>query len=103
MPDTSRRRLALLLIAVVRAAYIGIGGTTTLGFTGGTALRLVLSALVLGAPTVLMGGTLPAVVRAAENAGDLPRRTVGVLYGVNTLGAVAGTLWTTFVSLEYLG
>src|SRR5262249_15525992 len=95
--------LSPLLIALVRAAYIGAGGTTVLGLTAGTALRLAFAALVLGAPTVLMGGTLPAVTRAAEYAGDVPRRTLGVLYGVNTLGAVAGTLWTTFVSLEVLG
>src|SRR5262249_8902236 len=46
--------LSPLLIAFVRAAYIGIGGVTTLGPIVGTALRLGLSALVLGVPTVLM-------------------------------------------------
>ena len=95
--------LSPLLIALVRSAYIAVGGTTTLGLIGGTALRLALSALVLGVPTVLMGGTLPAIVRAAEYAGGMRRRNLGVLYGKNTLGAVAGTLWTTFVSLESMG
>jgi spermidine synthase len=42
-------------------------------------------------------------VRAVESASDVRRRNLGILYGTNTLGAVAGTLATTFVSLEHLG
>ena len=95
--------LSPLLIVLVRTAYIGMGGTARLGLLAGTALRLVLSALVLGVPTFLMGGTLPAAVRAAEHAADAGRRRMGLLYGANTLGAVAGALWATFVSLELLG
>ncbi len=92
-----------LLIAAVRAAYIGLGGTDALGGFGGTAMRLVLSALVLGVPTFLMGGTLPATVRAVTRAGDVGRRTVGLLYAVNTLGAVTGTVATVFWAIEMLG
>lgn len=92
-----------LLIAAVRAAYIGVGGTDALGGFGGTAMRLVLSALVLGVPTFLMGGTLPATVRAVTRAGDVGRRTVGLLYAVNTLGAVSGTVATVFWAIEMLG
>ena len=92
-----------LLVAIVRAVYIAMGGSTTLGLFGGTAVRLLLAAAVLGVPTILMGGTLPAATRAVEHAGDASRRRMGLLYGVNTLGAVLGTLWATFVSLETLG
>ncbi|MFL6196861.1 MAG: fused MFS/spermidine synthase [Thermoanaerobaculia bacterium] len=92
-----------LLLTLVRDLYIGLGGTTRLGLAVGTPVRLVLSALVLAAPTLLMGGTLPAVARAVESESDSGRRDLAVLYGINTLGAVLGALATTFVILEALG
>lgn len=91
------------LLALVRDLYVALGGSTRLGLGGGTVLRLVLAALVLGVPTFLMGGTLPAMARAIERSADRGRRLVGTLYAANTLGAVAGTLVTTFFSLEILG
>jgi spermidine synthase len=94
---------SLLLIALARYLYIAIGGVSTLGPLAATGLRIGLCALVLGPATFLMGGTLPAVVRALEHAADRSRRTVGLLYGVNTCGAVLGTAWATFVSLERWG
>ena len=95
--------LSPVLIALVAVLYIRLGGTTALGFVAGTGVRLLLSALVLGVPTFLMGGTLPAVVRAVESAADVHRRSLGMLYGMNTLGAVIGTLLATFITLEILG
>ena len=92
-----------LLISVVAALYVGLGGTATLGSFAGTLIRLVLAAVVLGIPTFLMGGTLPAIVRAATRRQDVGRHTVGLLYAVNTVGAVAGALFTTFFLLELLG
>ncbi|MDH3744786.1 MAG: fused MFS/spermidine synthase [Acidobacteriota bacterium] len=95
--------LSVFLIAGVRALYIELGGTATLGLFGGTLLRLVLATLVLGIPTFLMGGTLPATVRAATTGKDLGRHTVGLLYAINTIGAVAGAWVTTFYLIELLG
>jgi len=92
-----------LLIALVRRAYIALGGTAALGATAGTGARLLLAAAVLGIPTFLMGGTLPATVRAVTEATDAGRRTVGLLYAVNTLGAVVGTIATVFWALEVEG
>src|SRR5689334_22485345 len=43
------------LLDGARATYLTLGGAVRLGLFGGTALRLVLAALVLAAPTVLMG------------------------------------------------
>ena len=39
-----------------------------------------------------MGGTLPAASRAVETRADANRRRLAVLYGANTLGAVAGVI-----------
>jgi spermidine synthase len=91
------------LLAVTRWAYIALGGTQALGMWGGTLLRLFLSALVLGVPTFLMGGTLPAIARAVQADDDIGRRRLGWLYGVNTLGAVSGCLAANFWLLETLG
>lgn len=92
-----------LLIGLVRAAYVALGGTAALGPFLGTIVRLALATLVLGLPTFLMGGTLPAMARAATLGDDRGRRTVALLYGTNTLGAVAGALATTFFTLEWFG
>ena len=95
--------LTPLLLTMVRALYLALGGSPALGSFFGTILRLLLSAVVLAVPTVLMGGTLPAAARAVEGEGDARRRGTAVLYGANTLGAVVGALLTTFVALEWLG
>jgi spermidine synthase len=92
-----------LLVEIVRVVYIAAGGSATLGLVGGTAARMLLATVVLGVPTFLMGGTLPAATRAVEDAADMSRRRMGLLYGANTAGAVLGALWATFVSLETFG
>ncbi|MDI1436151.1 fused MFS/spermidine synthase [Polyangium sorediatum] len=90
-------------IDLARIVYRAAGGTFLLGMTLGTALRLALAALVIGAPTVLMGGTLPSAARSAESQTDTQRRAVGWLYAANTLGAVAGATLCTLLLLETLG
>src|SRR5438094_1029832 len=92
-----------LLLAVVARLYVLLGGTAVLGLAGATVLRLALAVVVLGLPAVLMGGTLPAAVRAVERGADAGRRRTGLLYGANTLGAVGGSLYATFLALELLG
>jgi spermidine synthase len=92
-----------LLVQLVRSVYLAIGGQEALGIFGATLVRLLLSALVLGLPTFLMGGTLPAAARAITRKDDHSRLDVGLLYGVNTLGAVVGVLLSTFFLLELLG
>ena len=92
-----------LAMVLVRSLYLALGGQTALGLGIATVLRLGLAALVIGLPTVLMGGTLPAAARAVTTAADANRRSLGLLYGLNTLGAVAGALLGTFYLLETFG
>jgi predicted membrane-bound spermidine synthase len=92
-----------LLIGFVSSAYFASGGRPALGVFGATLLRLALACVVLGLPTFLMGGTLPALSRAVESNDDFSRRRLALLYGANTLGAVAGVAISTFVLLERLG
>src|SRR4051794_9676099 len=91
------------LLFGARYLYLSLGGTLVLGMLGGTIVRLVLSVLIIGTPAFLMGGTVPAVCRAAVTDADQSRRAVGILYGVNTLGAVAGVLVATFYLIEHFG
>ncbi|MBU2551069.1 MAG: fused MFS/spermidine synthase [Proteobacteria bacterium] len=91
------------LILAVRHVYVWLGGGQSLGDAGAVVVRLALSALVLGLPTFLMGGTLPAAAKAVENEADAGRRRTALLYGFNTLGAVCGAVAATFFMLEILG
>src|SRR6266850_5703244 len=91
------------LLWLIRWIYLSAGGTTTMGMVGGTVVRLVLATLVLGIPTFLMGGTLPAAVRAITSEDDRGRRKVALLYGINTLGAVLGSTLATFFMIEQYG
>ncbi len=95
--------LSPILIYVAREIYIVLGGTSSLGIGLGTAVRLILAAIIIGLPTFLMGGTLPAAARAAVGISDMARRKVGLLYGANSLGAVAGALVGTFYCFEHFG
>src|SRR5438132_3297120 len=92
--------LSPLLLWIVAKVYFGVGGSVTLGLFFATIVRLLLALLVLGIPTFLMGGTLPAAAPAVESSDHEGRRRVSLLYGVNTLGAVTGTLLSTFFMLE---
>src|SRR5258706_14479912 len=95
--------LSPFLLWLIRWIYLSAGGTTTMGIIGGTIVRLVLATLVLGVPTFLMGGTLPAAVRAIASEDDRGRRRVALLYGINTLGAVLGSALATFYMIEQYG
>lgn len=95
--------LTPILVLVAQALYLPTGGSQVLGAFAATAVRLVLATLVLAVPTFLMGGTLPAAARAATPDDDRSRGNLSVLYGANTLGAVAGALVSTFWLIEALG
>ncbi len=95
--------LTPLLLLLIRWAYLATGGSPSLGLPLATGLRLLLATVVLIVPTVLMGGTLPAAARAITSIEDVGRRGLSILYGINTLGAVAGVVLSTFVFLERFG
>jgi spermidine synthase len=95
--------LSPFLIALARSVYLASGGSMRLGLAAATIERLALSIVVLVVPTIAMGGTLPAAARAVTRNGDVRRQDLATLYGVNTLGAVAGCVLSTFLLLELYG
>ena len=85
--------LAQRLSLLVPANHPGLGFAFDVG----------LSVLLIGPPTVLMGGTIPMLTLAL--AGDLERATRihAWVYGFNTLGAFAGALTAAFLLIPMLG
>lgn len=65
--------------------------------------RIALAALLLLPPTVLMGGTYPAVLRHVTSGLPEAGRRAAQAYAVNALGAAAGSLLAAFVVLPALG
>ncbi len=74
-----------------------------LGLVGLTGARFFLALLVLGVPTALMGATLPVLAGVVARGQLHIGSPLGVLYGLNTLGAMAGTAGTGFVGILFLG
>jgi spermidine synthase len=95
--------LTPLLLDRVRPLYIGTGGIVALGPAPAILLQLLMAILVLMILCLLMGGSLPAAFKWAETDQDRQRGVLGVLYGVNTLGALVGVLGSTFWLLEHWG
>jgi len=87
--------LVLLGITYVDRVYIAAAGYGLPGIL----LRAFICALCLLPPTVLMGASLPAIVRWIEAT---PRGVScwGLLYGGNTAGAVFGCLFAGFYLLR---
>ena len=66
-------------------------------------IRFALCFVVLLVPTSLMGATFPLLSDYVARYSDAPARWAGLLYGLNTAGAVAGTLLAGFVMVASLG
>lgn len=81
------------------AAYPALAGDRALLLAG----RVGIAALILAPPAILMGGTLPLLCRQFVAAPDRIARSVAILYGVNTLGAVAGCAAAGLVLIPALG
>src|ERR1700704_46482 len=62
--------LSPFLLLAVEWLYVTMGGSARLGRAGCSVARRLLSMIVLGLPTFLMGGPLPAVARAVERRAD---------------------------------
>ena len=67
-------------------------------------VRFLISVVLLGIPTVLMGATLPVLSRYLTNVrSDITSFNVGALYTINTVGAIIGTFLSGFIFLPTVG
>jgi spermidine synthase len=83
---------------------IGAAWLYGLDFGAASLVRFALALALLLVPTFCMGATLPLLVRAIvrEEDGRAGHR-IGLLYGLNTLGAVVGVLLTSYALFPLLG
>jgi len=68
-----------------------------------TLVRFALSFVVLIVPTMLMGATLPLVMKSSLTRADAVGQRMGLLYGTNTAGAIVGALLAGFVLIPQVG
>lgn len=97
---------AALAGSIATAALIAMPGLyASLGVSGAarTLVRILLSSAALLPPTILMGATLPVLTRFVAEREKGAGFGLAILYGWNTLGAVAGVLLSGFVLLAALG
>ncbi len=92
-----------LVLALAHRIYVGTAAALSLSGASSVALRFTLAGVVLLIPTTLMGGTLPVLTRAFTADRAELQRSLGLLYGLNTLGAVVGTALAGFFLIEYVG
>ncbi len=86
-----------LITGVYRSAY------DTNSLAALTAVRLALCLLTITPVAFLMGVTLPLLTRYLVTSMRDAGVQMGTLYGVNTLGAMAGTLLSGYVLIELIG
>lgn len=89
--------------AFVERGYVLVYQVLRPGFWQFSLIRFAVSFLVLFIPTFLMGGTLPVVTKFLVRDCRETAKTVGFLYGVNTFGACAGVLISSFFAIYYFG
>ncbi len=68
-----------------------------------TVIRFAVAFLVLIVPTSLMGATLPLVTKSAVARQDRVGGRIGLLYAINTTGAIVGALVAGFYFISELG
>jgi predicted membrane-bound spermidine synthase len=78
--------------------YLRAGGLYTTPWRAG-----ILHFVSLVLPTLLMGMSLPLLVRAMVRDAPHAARTIGLLYGVNVLGACTGALVTPWILVRFYG
>ncbi len=66
-------------------------------------IRYFYTILLLFIPTILMGATLPVLVRCMTGRSRFSGRTAGLLYALNTFGAAGGCFAAGFYSIRRIG
>ena len=92
-----------LILSILGALYVLIHRNVTSEFYTLSLIRFVLTFAVLLIPSTLMGGTLPVLTRFFVKRLAQLGTNIGVLYALNTFGAVVGTVAAGFFLLEAFG
>ncbi|MUF08388.1 spermidine synthase, partial [Pseudomonas sp. CCM 7893] len=110
--DRLVRPLVLYAVLEILVAVLGVSATLALSMAASPfawleqrvgLLAWLLPFALVGLPALLMGGTLPVLVRALNVDAKGLSQAGGRLYAANTAGAIVGTLLTAFVLIATLG
>lgn len=91
------------LIKYIESFYILIFSYLNPGILLSVSIKFILGFLILIIPTFLMGTTLPLITRYLSRNWGNYIKNISLLYGLNTLGAITGTLLAGFFLLENYG
>ncbi len=91
------------LLGVQRSVMLWVYGAVDPTGVLSLAAKFGLSMLLLIVPTLLMGGTLPVLIKALSKRLPEVGKVTGRLYFINSTGAVAGTLAAAFWMIPSLG
>lgn len=92
----------LVLLEVIKLIYANFSNGSEVSF-GLLLIKFTLTIVILSIPTILMGATLPILVRFAQFQNQSQGKSVSLLYAINTLGGVVGVLISAFILIEILG
>lgn len=107
----SKSRNTILLYGLIEAG-VGVFGVFSPSLinwigqnTAGSPYMLVflLSFVLLLLPTLLMGMTLPLLTQAYVTHVETSGQVIGLLYGINTLGAAIGALISGYILMGWFG
>ncbi len=93
------------LLSIFKSGFVSLVRSLDLPSDGAAVLflKLVVSILTLLFPTILMGGTLPVLVRFISHSIEESGKNVATLYFVNSFGAVVGSVLGGFFLVPVSG
>ena len=92
-----------LVLSAIKAIWIVVAPSMPSSLVFMTAARFLAAFAVLIVPTTLMGATLPVVMRSALATDRGVGSRIGLLYAINTSGAIVGALVAGFYLVAEIG
>jgi spermidine synthase len=95
----------LVTLLATRISVVAVPLLRAVGWNSGmsVAIRGLMGFVILLVPTFIIGGMFPVVAQLSVEDSTKVGRRLAMLYFVNTLGSVVGTLLAGFLLLEKLG
>jgi spermidine synthase len=92
-----------LLLDALTALWVAVQPALPQSLAALTVIRFLVAFLVLIVPTSMMGATLPLVIKSAVAREPRVGGRIGLLYAINTTGAIAGALVAGFYFISEIG
>lgn len=92
-----------LLLKGIDLVYIHLYHSINLPPVIVLSLQVIISSIILLLPTILIGTTLPVLAGIVVHNAECTGRRTGILYSINTFGALAGVSLTGFYTIRLLG